>query len=103
MNDSKMKETFPEVVDAYLEAKEFWSFEGEHGIDKFATMCRDLGNKYYQHSSREDIFAFFMNNSGAVDAMIEWIKDNTSDEEQALLAKKIPNEDEEFEDEYPEE
>jgi len=56
-----------ELVDEYLEGNKFYHFEGSRGVSNLDTLIDVLGYR--------DMDEFLSDNSGCLEAMIEWIKD----------------------------
>lgn len=70
-----------EAVDRFLEQENIYSTEGARGVRNLAKLVNALGysdfNRYGQQPggyALGDIFTFLEDNSGAIEALIEWIK-----------------------------
>lgn len=70
-----------EVIQEYLDTKEFYSFEGERGVTKFETLVNDLG-----YGTIEE---FLADNPGAIDTIIDWIADTGINEWRDKLSRTI--------------
>lgn len=68
MSDNAMRE----LLEEYCEQEGIHRFEGERGVENLTTIAGVLGYK----SSRGDnaLIAFLADNSGACEAIVEWIK-----------------------------
>lgn len=67
------------IFEAYME-KKFLSHEGRRGLENLAKLCSALGYKdssYYGQlqggAALGDIFEFLQDNSGAINAIVEWV------------------------------
>ena len=69
-----------ELFDKFIDANRMYSFEGSRGVSNLEKLIRVLGYR--------DLHEFFSDNSGAIEGVVEWIKEWTerNDEwKQALL------------------
>lgn len=68
---------FEEQLNAFCEQNQIYRFEGPDGVESLATIMRTLGydSKYSKYSkSNEDVIADFLaDNSGACEALVNWI------------------------------
>jgi hypothetical protein len=93
------------LVERFLEQESMHCMEGERGVKNLARLVNALGysdfNKYGQMAGGAcmgDIFAFLSDNSGAIEAILEWIKTRNSPEwEEALQQVVIEDTDEDTE------
>lgn len=69
-------------IDNWIDANNAFSFEGQRGVLNLEKLVRDLDPSNYG-SLRE----FFMDNSGAVEAVIQWIASRNSPEWKESLAQ----------------
>lgn len=70
-----------EVIQKYLDTKEFYSFEGERGVTRFETLVNDLG-----YNTIEE---FLADNPGVLDTIIDWIADHGINEWRDKLSRAI--------------
>ena len=61
------------LVEKFQDDTNTWRTEGEEGVRNFTKLVNALG---YSDSYSDPLHNFLCDNSGAIDAMIEWIKDN---------------------------
>lgn len=59
-----------EVIGQYADHTGYYNYEGERGVDRLGKLCKALG---YGDSYQDPLLAFLADNSGAIEAMIEWI------------------------------
>jgi hypothetical protein len=75
-----------EIMEEYYEAKDFsCCFEGERGVAQLETLVKDLGYTGDNFKYGDPISSFLSDNSGCIEAIIEWIKDNLRDEQMENL------------------
>ena len=77
-----MSREIQDTLEAYLEHKEFYSFEGPRGVDRFTTVAREIGYDSLEH--------FLEDNPGCIQAMIEWIGQQQQPDWLASLAVEVP-------------
>ena len=83
--------------DIYLDQNRMWNFEGPSGVDKLKKVIRDVcGYRDHFQGSLEE---FLADNPGAVDMIVEWIRNhiNFVEEWQENLADQTEFDDEEEE------
>lgn len=56
------------MIDQFIEQEEMYSFEGSRGVRNLQKLVRALDHNYH------DINAFLDDNSGAIEAIVEWIR-----------------------------
>lgn len=59
------------LVEQYLNQERVFNFEGFGGVNKFNKLVKALG--YERDFNQDSLYAFLADNSGAIDAMVEWI------------------------------
>ena len=81
-----------DLVDRYMEQEQMYRMEGRAGLKNLCQLAGALGYKdpqyYGQMSSKAvlgDLVMFLEDNSGAIEAVVEWIKQQSSPEWQAAL------------------
>lgn len=74
-------EPVEEKLSTFMEHQEIYTFEGERGIKNFTKIVEALG-----YRSRE---AFWLDNSGALEAVVEWIGNQRIPEWNEKLADNI--------------
>lgn len=77
-----------ELVDQYIEQNKLYSFEGQRGVRNFVKLINAIGYT----SSYNSIEAFLEDNSGAIEAMVEWIRERNSPEWQESLSEQVAEE-----------
>lgn len=91
-----------ELVDEYIDQEEMYRVEGRTGVKNLCKLVRAIGYKdpmYFGQLSSDaaigDLICFFEDNSGAIEAVIEWIKGVNSPEFAEKLKEVVhPPEDE---------
>lgn len=91
-----------ELVDKFFEQERIHSFEGRRGVEALCKLARGLGYKdemYFgqlnSSCSIGDLIQFLEDNSGAVAAVIDWVRDNNFPEHGMSLAAVVNMEDDE--------
>lgn len=69
-----IERSFPETLSAYIEHKKFYRFEGDSGLKNLEVFLKDLGYPDHQWKFGSPIESFLSDNSGACQALIEWIE-----------------------------
>lgn len=64
-----------EVLDAAIEHKKFYNFEGSRGVERMAQVFEMLGYSPSSGSRGMTIPNFFEDNPGAIEAVLEWVKE----------------------------
>jgi predicted transcriptional regulator len=72
-----------ELVDEFMDQEEVYSLEGERGVRNFEKLVSTLDSNY------RDIREFLADNSGAIQAMVEWIQTQRNSEWQESLAAQL--------------
>lgn len=97
-----------ELLDKYIERKKMYSLEGTRGVEKFEELCETLGyDRNGAYIGVNPILNFLADNSGAMEALMEWVGEwvERSPEWQEAIREEIEwqeledEEDEEGEDE----
>lgn len=95
-----------ELVDRYIDHEKLYSTEGRKGLTNLCQLARALGYKdpnYYgqltSNASLGDLINFLEDNSGAIEAVINWIRDQESEDWSQSLMDHVPAPDMEKEDE----
>lgn len=93
-----------ELIEAFQNEKKAHCLEGSRGLIFLCTLVRALGYKDPQgfgQLTRDavigDLLTFFEDNSGAIEALIEWIGRTENEEWKASLELELPAEKEEDE------
>lgn len=81
LKEGLLTEDLGELLDKYIDQNKMYHFEGPSGVQKFAKIVGVLG-----YSS---VDAFLEDNSGAIDAMIQWIGEMSEPEWRAALAAEV--------------
>lgn len=100
-----MERSFEEVIHLYRDQNELNHNEGRRGVESLCKLVNALGYKDRQYmgqfngGSLGDLIEFLEDNSGAVDAVVEWIGNQKVPEWKENLEFEIePDEDEDDED-----
>lgn len=64
-----------EVIEQYADHTGHYNYEGERGVDRLGKLCKAIG---YGDDYQDPLRAFLADNSGAIEAMIEWIGNQNS-------------------------
>lgn len=76
-----------ELVAEYLEQNRYHHFEGPNGVWRFERLVKDLGG-YGDHFT-SPLNAFFEDNPGAIEAVIEWIAERSVPEWEESLRRIV--------------
>jgi len=87
-----------DVLEKYCDEMKFFCWEGETGIKQIHELCRDLGYKENQYQHGDSLHEFLRDNSGAFEALLNWIGENMTDEWVKGLSFEDSDEDDEIED-----
>ena len=82
-----------EVVDQYMSDNNMHCMEGARGVKQFEKLARALG--YSDTFSVSTLHAFLEDNSGCLDAMVEWIKGTRNPDWKDELESQIAEPEEE--------
>lgn len=93
-----------ELVDHFLDQEGCRRTEGRQGLVMMAKLANGLGYKDQQYygqlapqASIGDLMEFFEDNPGAVEAVVNWVREQRSTEWQASLLERCPDFDSEEE------
>jgi hypothetical protein len=92
--------TTSELIERYQEVNKAWHFEGESGLGKFEKLLKVLGYRGHGFRYGSVIESFLADNSGAVEAIIEWIGQQNVDEWNESLEEELPPIEEDDEEEF---
>ena len=89
------------VLNKWQDENKAWRNEGTTGVDNLENLCRDIGyDKNGAYINASPILNFLSDNSGAIEAIHEWMCKQDVDEWIESLENTLPeDEDEEDEDE----
>jgi hypothetical protein len=79
----------------YLAANNLFSFEGERGVRNLKTVLKDVCD-YGNDGFGDPLHEFFADNSGAIEAVLNWIAEQRVPEWQANM--EVDDEEEEMDD-----
>ena len=92
------------IMDAYLEQREYYNFEGRRGVERLCQLAGDLGYRdphhYGQFTSTAcigNLIMFLEDNPGAIDSIVEWVRETNSNEMSSNLADVTQLDDAELE------
>lgn len=77
-----------ELVDKWMDANKAYSFEGDRGVRNFNKFVQSLNPDY------RDVDSFLADNSGAIEALINWIQDANVSEWSENLENELGTEQE---------
>lgn len=80
-----------EIFDAAMEAEGVYATEGNRGVEALNKMAKMLG---YGDPHQHSLEAMLADNSGMIEAMFKWARDNLSQEQMDRLESYIPADDE---------
>ena len=82
------------IMDAYLDQREYYNFEGRRGVERLCQLAGDLGYRDPYHSMQltstacvGNLIMFLEDNPGAIEAIVNWVRDNNSKEMADSLAE----------------
>jgi len=81
-----------ELVEEYMEVNHMWHMEGESGLEKLEKFLKALGYKGNGFRWGTPIESFLCDNSGAIEAVINWVKEQNIPEWQESLEGELPEE-----------
>ena len=89
-----------EILDAYLDENQMYHFEGTEGVRKLEKVCKVMGyNNGNFIGSEVAIANFLSDNSGAIEALLEFIRDSGNSEWAEALKEQLSIDEEESEEE----
>lgn len=97
-NRKMNEQDLSELIEKWRSEKNARCMEGGTGVRRFDQLCVAIGYKDGEFFS-DSIRSFLADNSGAIDALIEWIADANIDEWKENLKGELEDEDEEAADE----
>ncbi len=72
-----------EIFDKYVDQEKLWSTEGARGVSNLCKLVRAIGHKDFLCNGSltnggylGDLMVFFEENPGAIEAVMEWIREN---------------------------
>ncbi len=99
------KRNFGELVEEFLSEKGLYCVEGRRGVTALCTVARAIGYKDpqdYGQLTRDaalgDLIMMLEDNSGMIEAMLEWLQKQKSPEWKESIAAHVQAQDEEDED-----
>lgn len=83
--------TLGELIDEFCDVKGFHHFEGDIGVERLEQVCKALGK--YGHGFRfgSPLEHFLSDNSGAMEAILEWIREHDFDEWKENIVSHLPS------------
>lgn len=69
-----------ELIEQFCDQENLHSFEGDSGLDKFEKVIEALGYRPHGFKHGDLISVFLSDNPGAVEALMNWIKEQNCDE-----------------------
>jgi hypothetical protein len=98
---SGKQNSFSRVVEAYQDQEKITRTEGRRGVENLARLTAALGyhdpmyfGQFSAKASIGDLIVFFEDNPGAIEAVVEWIKDQSSPEWRTSLEDQLADTDE---------
>lgn len=86
-----MNNRLPELLDNFLAQKKIYRFEGPQGRENLITIVRALGYRSwnpYDTDQGRALWAFLEDNPGAIEAIVEWIKNQCNQEWTQMLIEQ---------------
>ena len=81
------------VLDAYLDQKQYYHFDGRRGVERLCQLTGDLGYRDPQYFGQltstaciGNLVLFLEDNPGAIEAIMDWVRDIDSKEMVSNLA-----------------
>lgn len=93
-NDDK---NLGELIEKFCEEQKIHRFEGDRGIANLEKVLTALGYKGHSFRYGDPVHAFLSDNSGAVEALLEWINEQDSDEWKENLRSSLRDGNEDLE------
>lgn len=72
-----------EVIDLYMTQEQMYYMEGPTGVKRLTKLTKNMDSSY------NTLEAFLMDNSGAIEAIVEWIKSQNIPEWKEKLVYEI--------------
>lgn len=95
-----------ELVNGYMDQNKLYRLEGHRGVETLCQLARAIGYRDPQNFGRlssgaaiGDLISFFEDNSGAIEAVIEWIGNTNNPEFTQQLAQQVHVEEDEDDEE----
>ena len=92
------------IMDAYLDQHEYYNFEGRRGVERLCQLAGDLGYRDPHHSLQltrtacvGNLIMFLEDNPGAIEAIVNWVRETNSNEMSSNLADVTQLDDAELE------
>jgi len=82
------------LIDKYLDANKMYHFEGDTGVKHLEKLVSDIGYKGHGFKYGTPVESFLSDNPGAMDAIVEWIKEQNVPEWIEALSEEDADEDE---------
>lgn len=82
---------FSDKIDTFIDENQMYTFEGERGVRNLEKLTKALG---YNEPFGSSLTQFLADNSGAIEAIIEWIKECRNEEWDENITAQIPDEEE---------
>lgn len=92
VNEGRGDKDLGEMIDKYIDQERLYSWESTRGVRNLQKLVRVLDPHY------RDIDTFLEDNSGAIEAIVEWIKDRNVPEWAENLQGELYEDDSEDED-----
>ena len=91
--------TLDEVLDKFMDQENLTRLEGRKGVENLCTIARAIGYKdpqYYGQLTHKaaigDLIMMLEDNSGMIEAMLEWMKDRNVQEWNESLREQLQEE-----------
>lgn len=102
-NEHDNEEELTELIRKYRDQEGITSNEGARGVNNFEKLCKAIGyDKNGAFINASPILNFLSDNSGAIEALIEWIGDTRIPEWADDLREQLPDDMSDVEDEEEE-
>jgi hypothetical protein len=85
-----MEKSMSELVEEYRDVHHIYSMEGDRGVKRLEKLLEVLGYKGHSFKYGTVVESFLSDNSGAIDAIVEWISNQDVEEWKARLEEELP-------------
>lgn len=99
MGNQMIEESMEELVDEFIDHKKLHRLEGDRGVENLETLAEALGYDSHPFRYGSSVEVFLSDNPGAIEAVIEWIKNQNNEDWKENLESHLPAKDEDEESE----
>jgi len=73
-----MSDRMEDIVDEFCDQEQFHSFEGDRGVERLNVIAKVLGYEESGFKYGTSLEQFLSDNPGAIEALVDWIKDESN-------------------------